>query len=107
MHKSLLLLGPAAFAVYICCAQNHSLPQPKVVAPPESAGGPPADAVVLFDGKDTSHWVHQNGKPAQWPVENGAIVCKTGSGDIFSRNKIASAQLHVEFAIPLMPQQHD
>jgi len=107
MRKSILLVGPAAIVAFICCAQNHSLPQPAVVTPPETVGGPPSDAVVLFDGKDASQWVHKNGSAAKWPVQNGAIVCNTGSGDIFSKPKIGSAQIHVEFAIPYMPQQHD
>jgi hypothetical protein len=107
MRNSFFLLGPPALAVFLCCAQNHNLPQPVVVTPPENCGGPPSDAVVLFDGKDKAHWVHKNGSPAKWPVEKGAIVCNTGSGDIFSKEKIGSAQIHVEFAIPYMPQQHD
>ena len=108
MRKSLSLLpGAAALAVFLCCAQNHNLPQPGWSRPPRSLGGPPSDAVVLFDGKDASQWVHKDGSPAKWPVENGAIVCNTGSGDIFSKQKIGSAQIHVEFAIPYMPQQHD
>lgn len=107
MRKSPFIIGPTAFAVIICGAQNHSLPQPKVVTPAETVGGPPSDAVVLFGGKDSSQWVHKDGSPAKWPVENGAIVCNTSSGDIFSKQKIGSAQIHVEFAIPYMPQQHD
>jgi hypothetical protein len=107
MRKSLFLIGRAALVVFVCCAQNHSLPQPKVVTPPEAAGLPPSDAVVLFDGKDASQWVHKDGSPAKWPIQNGAIVCNSGTGDIFSKQKVGSAQIHVEFAIPLMPQQHD
>jgi hypothetical protein len=104
MRKSLLLIFAAVSA---CSAQNHNLPQPTVVTPSDAAGGPPSDAIILFDGKDSSQWVHKNGSPAKWPVENGAIVCNSGSGDIFSKQKIGSAQIHVEFAIPYMPQQHD
>jgi len=107
MRNSAVFFSSACLAVIVCCAQNHSLPQPTVVTPPETAGGPPSDAVILFDGKDSSQWVHKDGSPAKWPVEHGAIVCNTGSGDIFSRQKIGSAQIHVEFAIPYMPQQHD
>jgi hypothetical protein len=107
MRKMLPLLAVAVVAVFLCCAQNHSLPQPRVVTPADAPGGPPSDAVVLFDGKDASRWVHKDGGPAKWPVEGGAIVCKTGSGDIFSTQKIGSAQIHVEYAIPYMPQQHD
>jgi len=107
MRKTVLPIAAVILAVFACRAQNHKLPQPKVVTPPEAVGGPPSDAVVLFDGKDASHFVHRNGSPAKWPVNNGAIVCNTGSGDIFSKEKIGSAQIHVEFAIPNMPQQKD
>jgi hypothetical protein len=107
MHNYRFLLVSAAFWISVCCAQNHSLPQPTVVTPPETVGAPPSDAAVLFDGKDASEWVHKNGSPAKWPVQNGAIVCNTGSGDIFTKRKIGSAQIHIEFAIPYMPQQHD
>src|ERR1700733_8150622 len=100
MRNSFFLFGPAALAVFLCCAQNRSLPQPRVVTPPESCcGGPPSDAVMLFDGKDTSQWVHKDGSPEKWPVEKGALVCNTSAGDIFSKQKIGSAQIHVEFAI--------
>ena len=78
-------------------------PQPRVVNP----GPPPSDAVVLFDGKDASAWVHRNGRPAAWPIKDGALTCASGTGDIYSRPKLGSAQIHVEFAIPLMPNAHD
>jgi hypothetical protein len=84
-----------------CLAQDG--PQPRVVDPGKS-GQPPSDAIVLFDGKDLSEWVHANGQPAQWPVENGIAICKSGTGDIYSKRKISSAQIHVEFATPNMPQ---
>jgi hypothetical protein len=67
---------------------QHDLnrPQPTVVdpgtgVPPEAPGKPPADAVVLFDGKDLSAWKSQKGGgPAPWKVENGyfEVVKKTG-----------------------------
>lgn len=63
--------------------------------------------MVLFDGKDLSGWQHINGRPAQWPVENGVMVCKTGTGDIYSKRKFGAAQIHVEFSVPSMPNQHD
>ncbi len=72
-------------------------------------GGPekaPSDAVVLFDGKDLASWMMADGRPAGWTVEQGAIVCRTGAGDIYSRVKFRSAQIHLEFNIPSMPEQH-
>src|ERR1039458_5226824 len=53
-------------------------PQPPVVTPgtfSENAR-PPADAIVLFDGKDVSEWTDKQGKPAPWRVEDGAMVDK-------------------------------
>jgi hypothetical protein len=90
-----------ATAVLTCVAAGQT--QPPVVTP--GLGGlPPSDAVILFDGKDLSHWVHKDGRPAEWTVKGGAMVCNTGTGNIYSREKFGSAQIHVEFAIPLMPQ---
>jgi hypothetical protein len=80
--------------------------QPPVVTPGEN-GQPPSDAIVLFDGKDLSHWVHKDGRPAAWTLKNGEMVCNTGAGDLHSREKIGSSQIHVEFATPYMPTQHD
>ena len=91
-----ICLGTLLLAVAVSAAE---LPQPVAVDP----GGPgkaPSDAVVLFDGKDLSAWRQTAGGPAQWAVENGEIVCKTGSGDIMTQESFGSAQIHVEFATP-------
>jgi hypothetical protein len=80
----------------------QSGPQPRVVTP----GGhdkAPSDAIVLFDGKTASEWVHKDGRPAEWMVRDGALVCKSGSGDILTKKTFGSAQIHVEFATPMMP----
>ncbi len=34
------------------------------------------------------------------------MACKTGSGDVYSKEKFQGAQIHIEFAIPNMPEQH-
>jgi hypothetical protein len=39
-------------------------PHPRMVAPGAQPGQPPSDAIVLFDGKDLSHWA-QPGKGAE------------------------------------------
>jgi hypothetical protein len=77
-------------------------PQPRVVGP----GGPgkaPSDAVVLFDGSDAAAWSHVDGKPARWEVKEGALVCLPDSGSVRTRAVFGDAQVHVEFATPLMP----
>lgn len=81
-------------------------PQPKVITPgefstQEKPGTAPSDAVVLFDGKDLSHWRHGNGSDASWKVENGYVEVVPKSGDIFTKQEFGpDVQLHVEFATP-------
>ena len=66
----------------------------------DKPGTAPSDAVVLFDGKDLSHWVDKDGKPAKWKVQNGYMEVVPGTGNISSRDSFGDCQLHVEFAEP-------
>lgn len=70
-------------------------PEPPVVNP-GPVGGPPADAVVLFDGKDVSRW--KNGEKA-WGIEHDYGVIKSRSG-VTTADAYGDCQLHVEFATP-------
>lgn len=80
-------------------------PQPRVVVPGDALPmfQPPSDAIVLFGGKDVSEWMYRDGRPAAWPIVDGALVSKSGTGNILSKRKMRSAQIHVEFATPFMP----
>ncbi|MBI1786579.1 MAG: DUF1080 domain-containing protein [Acidobacteria bacterium] len=78
--------------------------QPRVVDPGGAARAP-SDAVVLFDGKDMSHWTTTDGRPARCKVADAAMTCTTGVGDIASKERFRSAQIHLEFAPPYMPDQ--
>jgi hypothetical protein len=87
-------------------------PRPQVITPGTSstqqeAGRAPSDAVVLFDGKDLSHWQGRRGRSADWNVEDGAIVIKPGAGAITSREEFGNCQLHLEFAAPVPAIGHD
>jgi hypothetical protein len=80
-------------------------PLPPVITPgtastQEKPGAAPSDAVVLFDGKDLSHWVDKDGKPAKWKVQNGYMEVVPGTGQISTRDSYGDCQLHVEFAEP-------
>ena len=57
-------------------------PEVKTVAAPENA--PPADAIVLFDGKNLDQWVSVNDatKGAGWTVGGGTFTVKKGTGNI-------------------------
>lgn len=85
-------------------AQNRKLPQPVPVAPGEH-GAAPSDAILLFNGKDTSGLLRENGSPTGCEAKGGELVCATGSGDVFTTEKYLSAQIHVEFNLPSMPDQ--
>ena len=66
---------------------------------------PPRGAIVLFDGKDLSHWRRRDrDEPAPWRIEKGAIVA--GGGDIITRENFGDFRLHVEFSVPSMPEAH-
>ena len=84
-------------------------PQPRVVTPgtfstQEAPGQPPSDAVILFDGADTSSWVSakkdKEGEPCPWKVENGCLEVVPKSGNIKTRQEFGDCQLHVEWAAP-------
>jgi hypothetical protein len=62
----------------------------------------PADAIVLFDGKDLSQWQHGDGDPASWKIEDGYAI--TQKADIRTKQVFGDCQLHVEFWLPLMAE---
>jgi len=76
-------------------------PQPVVVTPGtfSTSATPPSDAIVLFDGKDTSQWHDKNGQPSAWKIENGELISTKGS-DLISKQEFGDVQLHVEFCMP-------
>jgi hypothetical protein len=77
-------------------------PPPRMVTPGAtfSHGAPaPADAVVLFDGKDLSKWRGPKSEPG-WKVENGYMEVVKKSGNIATEDEFSDFQLHLEFATP-------
>jgi hypothetical protein len=79
-------------------------PRPRMVTPGAQPGMPPSDAVVLFDGKDLSHWLTSRGggEPvaATWKVEKGFMEAPPDAGTIFTKEKFGDMQLHIEWAAP-------
>src|SRR6476619_3143876 len=74
-----LAQSPANWAIH-----STERPQPRIVNP--GAAGPPvpppADAIVLFNGRDLSHFRDDKGGPAKWKVENGYIEVVPGTGTL-------------------------
>ncbi|WP_290790492.1 3-keto-disaccharide hydrolase [Flavihumibacter sp. UBA7668] len=62
----------------------------------------PSDAIILFDGKNSSEWVSAKDgtSPAAWTVENGILTVKAGTGDIKTKQSFEDFQLHVEWRTP-------
>lgn len=84
-------------------------PRPRMVTPgtcstQDRPGKAPSDAIVLFDGKDLSHWIQQPKKgppiPPTWKVENGYMEVDPHAGDLVSKEKFGDAQFHIEWATP-------
>ena len=79
-------------------------PVPVKVTPAATAGAPPSDAIVLFDGKHLNAWKSEkDGGPAKWRVERGELVVAPGTGDIQTRASFGDVQLHVEWYAPRLP----
>lgn len=74
-------------------------PQPAIVTP-GGHGGPPSDAVVLFDGSSLAAWQSAKGGPAAWKVGDGYMEVVPKSGDIRTAQEFGDCQLHVEWAAP-------
>jgi len=77
-------------------------PVPKLVTAAKTFTEPPADAVVLFDGKNLDQWisVKDSTKPAGWTVADNVFTVKKGTGNIRTKQSFGDYQLHLEFRIP-------
>ena len=84
---------------------DEARPMPPVVDP-GPAGPPapvPADAIVLFNGRDLSAWTNAKGGAAGWQVRDGYMEVTKGTGGIKTTRAFGDCQLHVEWASPLPP----
>ena len=78
-------------------------PVPKIITPGKKIfSDPPADAIILFDGKNLDQWVSTNDstKPAGWIVRKGILTVNKPSGNIQTRQSFQDYQLHLEWRIP-------
>jgi hypothetical protein len=87
----------------ICCNLNGILDAKDSFSPDQSTlpVRPPKDAVVLLDGS-TNRFVSMEGKPIDWPAEDGVITSKNNgerANHIVSTFHFRDAQIHVEFVV--------
>jgi hypothetical protein len=105
-------LGSDSRSVLDWKVHDRNRPLPPVVSPAEPStqerpGRPPADAVVLFNGKDVAQWHSKDDKPTSWKVENGYLQVGAKGGDLWTRQSFGDCQLHVEWATPDPPKGED
>jgi hypothetical protein len=68
----------------------------------------PANAIVLFDGADTSGWVHRrSGEACKWEVKDGELIVKAGLPDLMTKREFGDYRLHLEFWLPLEADKTD
>lgn len=76
-------------------------PTPAVVTPAREIGGPPSDALVLFDGDDLDQWVSTRDKsPAGWTIADGLLTVNKARGNIETKRAFRDYQLHLEWRVP-------
>jgi hypothetical protein len=92
----LVLAGSATSAFAAEAAQK---PQEPAVVNPGALGGPPSDAIVLFDGKDLAKWRGERSAEPKWRLAEGCVET-TATGGMFTREEFGDCQLHVEWASP-------
>src|SRR5271165_3250078 len=114
MRRVFPVLALAVCMAQLCLGQvdprwkpnDEDRPLPPVIEPAtastlEAPGRAPSDAIVLFDGKDLSQWLSDDGKPAKWKVADGYFEVVPHSGYIHTRQPFGDCQLHVEFSEPV------
>jgi hypothetical protein len=85
-----------AFGVHSSFGQEYlngiEWKEPAIITPGATNSAPPSDAVVLFDGKDKSHWKNADG----WKIDGDAFVA--GRGSITSVDEFGDCQVHIEWS---------
>jgi hypothetical protein len=101
-----VLLAPVSLAAQEWAQHSLDRPAPTVVHPGGAAAiPPPADALVLFDGRHglTGWRSARDSSAARWRIVGNALEVVPGQGGIFTTEAFGSAQLHVEWMSPAPP----
>ena len=96
--------GFAAIQAVKYAVHDKERQNPPVITPPERIGQPPSDAIILFNGKDTSEWVSEKkgGGEVPWKIdkEKGYMEVSRKGGGIRTKKTFGNCQLHVEWWTP-------
>jgi tetratricopeptide (TPR) repeat protein len=109
--RPMLLAAALLLAAPLAAQQRTDWPQHAMRPPPPLATAPmlgapipaPADATVLFDGRELAAWRAVGGEAPRWRVADGAMEVMPGTGDIETRALFGDIHLHVEWASPVSP----
>jgi 3-keto-disaccharide hydrolase len=98
-----VLLSTVVLTVFLFAGVSHAEETKKTQEPPVvdpgHIGGWPADAIVLFDGKDMSKFRGQHSAEPKWNLGYGYMET-TPNGGIFSKQEFDDCQLHIEWSSP-------
>jgi hypothetical protein len=117
MNRKLLSTGIAALSFTALFAQKSKAdsirqakaaqtevwePQPIVVSPGNSPQDAPADAIVLFDGKNLDQWRSEkdSNSAAGWDLADGIVTVNKKNAGIVTKQRFTDYQLHLEWRIP-------
>lgn len=78
-------------------------PEVPYIEPGKNPGDPPADAIILFnETTGLSEWTTRSGKKPGWLVEDGILTVVKDSGNIETKRKFGSCQMHIEWRTPVV-----
>lgn len=100
-----MVLGVSCFAAMQAMkydVHDKTRENPPVITAGEQIGQPPSDAIILFDGENTSQWVSERkgGGDVPWKIENGYMEVTNKGGGIRTKKAFGNCQLHVEWYTP-------
>lgn len=77
-------------------------PVPKNLAAGKTNSDAPADAIILFDGKNLDQWVKTDDRTqtAAWKVNKGVLTVDKKAGNIETKQAFGNYQLHIEWQVP-------
>ena len=97
--KPVLLAVLCAFHSALVSQPAHAADKEPPVVDPGPIGGPPSDAIVLFNGHDLSQWKSVSGGEPKRKAQNG-VVEVNGTGNIVTKEEFGDIQVHIEWASP-------
>ena len=75
---------------------------PKIVTPATKPGGPPSDAIILFNGENQDEWVSAKDgiSSSDWVISHRELTVNKTAGSIQTKRKFSNYQLHIEWKVP-------